>query len=69
MATKIKYVFHGCISYRPADPITPAAEKNCAEKNASVVTSVNHPAMLVLPTQKLTEFRHFGVQREYAKWY
>jgi hypothetical protein len=44
--------------------MTPAAEKNWAPKKASVVTSVNHPTILVQPTMKLTSFFHFSVQSD-----
>jgi hypothetical protein len=60
----MRYVFQGCISYDPFDPITAAAEKNCAEKKASVVTRVSQPAILVQPTQKLATFLHFSVHKD-----
>lgn len=61
--------FHGSITYVPPEPITAAAEKNCAAKKASVVTRVSQPMMFAHPQQKETRTLHFSEQREYVKWY
>jgi hypothetical protein len=63
----MRYVFQGSITYLPPEPITAAAEKNCAEKKASVVTRVSQPKMLIHPTQKLTGLRHLSVLRDCLK--
>lgn len=68
-ATIIRYVFQASITYEPPDPIIAAADRNWAAKNASVVTSVSQPKMLIHPTRKLTMFRHRSVDSEYVKWY